>query len=135
MLGEPSRAVPNQHTILVVDDEPAVRRLVCCTLEDAGYHTSEAADGVAALVAATETRPDLIVLDIALPRLSGLEVCRRLREQAGLDTPVLLVSGLDEPLEGLAEEGVAGRIVKPFSPASLLERVSDALTKSAAPLP
>ena len=122
-------------TILVVDDEPTIRVLVRAVLEGTGYRVLEAADGPSALQMAQSRRPDLVLLDIALPRLSGLEVCRRLKEDAATAaTPVLLLSGLVQQTERRAAEGVGaqGFIAKPFSPATLVERIDDALHRRAA---
>jgi DNA-binding response OmpR family regulator len=113
-------------TILVVDDEPALRRLLRTALERAGYGVLEAADGPQALLLARTEEPGLILLDVALPGLSGLEVCRRLRaEPATKRTPVLLISGVLPPNDAakLAEAGGSGWLMKPFTPATLLERV------------
>jgi len=118
-------------TILVVDDEPSLRRLLRTALERAGYGVLEAADGPQALLLARAEQPALILLDVALPGLSGLEVCRRLRaEPANSRTPVLLISGVLPPNEAtkLAEAGASGWLTKPFTPATLLERVEALLT-------
>ncbi len=124
--------------ILVVDDEPSIRALVRATLERAGYEVSEAADGASALQKAFSQRPDLILLDIALPRLSGLEVCRRLKarpETAG--TPVLLLTGLlpFSELQAGYGAGAQGCVTKPFTPSALLQNVNDALRRTAITAP
>jgi len=112
-------------TILVVDDEPSIRRLLRAALERGGYAVLEAPDGPAALRVARESQPALVLLDVALPRMSGLEVCRRLRDDPPTSrTPVLLLSGVSsaEP-QKLAQSGASGWLAKPFTPESLLERV------------
>lgn len=122
-------------TILVVDDEPSLRRLMRRTLEGAGYGVLEAADGPQALLLARSEAPALILLDVALPGLTGLEVCRTLRAGAATSrTPVLLISGLLHPNEAakLAEAGASGLLQKPFTPAALLERVGALLPVRAA---
>lgn len=122
-------------TILVVDDEPTIRLLIRAALEGSGHFVLEATDGASALQMAHSRRPDLILLDIALPHLSGLEVCRRLREErATANTPILLLSGLVQPAERRAavEIGAQGFIEKPFSPAALVEQVTDTLRPRAA---
>jgi DNA-binding response OmpR family regulator len=118
-------------TVLIVDDEPAIRLLASRTLEGAGYRTVQAHDGESALQAAALGKPNLVLLDIALPGVNGLEVCRRLRDTR-LDTSVLLLSGLPLSQAG-APLGVSGCIEKPFSPSSLLEHVAEALRSKSAP--
>lgn len=124
-------------TILVVDDEPTIRTLVRAAFEQTGYRMLEAADGVGALETARRERPDLILLDIALPRLSGLEVCRQLKNDpatAGAD--VLFLTGFAQQAEREAaqEAGGQGFITKPFSPAALVTQVTQTL-QSHAPSP
>jgi CheY-like chemotaxis protein len=114
--------------VLIVDDEPAIRLLIRSTLEDQGYELVEAADGEQALRLARSERPDTILLDIAIPRMSGLEVCRALRrEPATATTPVLLLTGLDGDLAGASLAGAQGCISKPFSPSELTSRVADVM--------
>jgi CheY-like chemotaxis protein len=119
-------------TILVVDDEPTIRFLVRAALDGTGYRLIEASDGLSALEVALTERPDVILLDIALPRLSGLEVCRRLKENpATAGAPVLLITGLVQEAERQAAEEVGAQafIAKPFSPAALVSQVEDALLR------
>lgn len=119
-------------TILVVDDEPTIRLLVRAALEGTGYRLIEASDGLSALQVALSERPDVVLLDIALPRLSGLEVCRRLKEDpATASAPVLLITGLVQEAERQAAEEVGAQafIAKPFSPAALVSQVEDALLR------
>jgi CheY-like chemotaxis protein len=121
-------------TILVVDDEPTIRVLIRAALEGTGYRLLEAADGASALQVARSQRPDLILLDIALPRLSGLEVCRRLKEDpTTAATPILLLTGLVQQAERQAAEevGAQGFIAKPFSPAALVAQIDDTLLRRA----
>jgi DNA-binding response OmpR family regulator len=121
-------------TILVVDDEPSLRRLLRTALEQAGHEVLEAADGPQALLLARSGQPALILLDVALPGLSGLEVCRRLRAEPSTSrTPVLLISGVLAPNEAakLTEAGASGWLTKPFTPAPLLERVGALLAVEA----
>lgn len=117
-------------TILVVDDEPTIRTLVRLTLEPHGYDVVEAAEGPTALALAEIHHPDLVLLDVALPHLSGLEVARRLGDR----TPVLLLTGLStgDELEAVAGTAVLGFVEKPFHPAELARRVKQTL-ESAAP--
>ncbi len=122
-------------TILVVDDEPTIRVLVRAALEGSGYGVLEAVDGATALEMARSQRPDLLLLDVALPRMSGLEVCRRLkRDPATAGTPILLITGFVQQAErqAAAEAGAEGFIAKPFSPAALVAQIDDTLHRRAA---
>lgn len=113
-------------TILVVDDEPSICTLVRRALEDASFNVLEAADGILGLKLAKLEQPDLILLDIALPRMSGLEVNRRLQSDATTSSiPVLYLTGLVPESSG--GTNVQNYIAKPFSPRSLIQRVESAL--------
>jgi DNA-binding response OmpR family regulator len=115
-------------TILVVDDEPTIRMLVRLTLEREGHEVLEADAGATGLALAEMYRPDLVLLDVALPQLNGLEVARRLGER----TPVLLLTGLaPEPGVEAGLPAVRGFVEKPFSPAALSSRVQDILESEA----
>ncbi len=123
-----------RRTVLVVDDEPTISEVVSRYLERAGYATSTAADGLEAIRAAGEHRPDLVVLDLMLPQLDGLQVLRRLREGEGGPTPVILLTAKgeqDDKLAGL-RNGADDYVVKPFSPSELVARV-DAVLRRARP--
>src|SRR6185369_5091693 len=101
----------------VVDDDSRVRTVVCWQLESEGYLVCEAADGNAAWQGIVEHRPDLVVLDLSLPGLSGLDLLRRLRE-SGDRTPVVVLSGRSgegDRILGL-DLGADDYLVKPFSP-------------------
>ena len=112
--------------ILVVDDEPAIRSFIRSALEQAGHAVLEAADGPSALDQARAAKPDAILLDVALPALSGLEVCRRLKEDPGTAaTPVILLTGLPQP-EGPPAQA-EGWLIKPFTPAAVAQEVERAL--------
>jgi CheY-like chemotaxis protein len=122
-------------TVLVVDDEPTIRTLIRAVLEPTEYSVVEAVDGVSALEVAGKLRPDLILLDVALPRLSGLEVCRRLKgDSAMASTPVILLTGFVQQAEREAgkQAGAEGFIAKPFSPAALLKRIDEAVRRQPA---
>ncbi len=111
-------------TILLVDDEPHVLEVLRVTLEDLGFRTLEAADGPGALNVARQEKPDLVVLDVMLPSMSGLEVCRTLKESDS-DTPVILLtarSGEDDEKAGM-DAGADRYLTKPFSPLTLLTEV------------
>jgi two-component system response regulator MprA len=110
--------------VLVVDDEPAVRQALDRALRFEGYQTEMADDGTAALAVHAERPADLVVLDVSMPRLDGLEVCRRLRA-AGDRTPILLLTAraaVDERVAGL-DAGADDYVVKPFSLEELLARI------------
>jgi len=124
------------RSILIVDDDPHIRELLDFALTKAGYATRQAEDGVAALAAVEEQAPDLVVLDINMPRLDGLEVCRRLRAQG--NTPILFLSSRDDEIDRVLgiELGADDYVVKPFSPREVTARISAILRRSqAAPAP
>ncbi|MCX4723685.1 response regulator transcription factor [Streptomyces sp. NBC_01306] len=125
---------PRQRKILVVDDQPEVRVAVEDGLSVEGYGVQGAADGLAALSAVAAWQPDAIVLDVMMPVLDGLAVCRRLRA-VGDRTPVLVLTALDsvsERVDGL-EAGADDYLVKPFALDELIARVR-ALLRRAAPV-
>ncbi len=120
------------HTILVVDDDPHIRQLLVFALDKAGLATREAADGEEALAAVEACRPDLVVLDINMPRMNGLEVCRRLRARGEL--PILFLSSRDEEIDRVLgiELGGDDYVVKPFSPREVVARVVAILRRTGA---
>ncbi|HMA47540.1 MAG TPA: response regulator transcription factor [Frankiaceae bacterium] len=110
--------------VLVVDDEPAVRESLERSLRFEGYEVTQARDGVEALEAVTQARPDLLVLDVVMPRMDGLETCRRLRAR-GDDLPVLMLTardGLADRVSGL-DVGADDYLVKPFALEELFARL------------
>jgi len=128
----------DQPAVLVVDDEPSIRTLIAAALHAQGYRVFQAADGVQAIDIAVTYRPDLILLDVALPLLSGHEVCRRLRRTpATASTPVLLLSGIASSAgaEEARSLGAQGVIAKPFALASLVRRVASELRRPAVAVP
>ena len=124
-----------QADILLVDDDPHIRELLAFALAKAGLSAREAEDGEQALLAVAESAPDLVVLDINMPRLDGLEVCRRLRAQG--DIPILFLSSRDDEIDRVIgiELGGDDYVVKPFSPREVVARISAILrrTRAAAP--
>lgn len=116
--------------ILVVDDEEAIRRLLKCVLTRRNYQVLLAADGDEALDKGAEFTPDLVILDLALPGMGGLEVCRELR--SWLAAPILVLSGReDESTKILAlDEGADDYITKPFAVGELLARIRALLRRS-----
>ncbi len=117
--------------VLVVDDDPTVREVVVDYLGRSGLDVDEAADGIAALRAAEEHVPDLVVLDLMLPGLDGLEVCRRLRARRA-NLPVLMLTARgDEDARVLGlETGADDYVTKPFSPRELALRVQSVLRRT-----
>ena len=109
---------------LIIDDEQQMRRLLRMVLESRGYEVSEAADGQLGLQEAAFLRPDVILLDLGLPGMSGLEVLKRLREWS--DVPVLILSVRDQEAVKLAafDAGADDYVTKPFSTAELLARLT-----------
>ena len=109
----------NRKTILICDDEPALRELIRASLDD-GYLFAEASDGLTALELAREVEPDVVVLDLMLPRLGGLEVLARLRADEHLrDVPVLVITAWNETREDVLAAGAADFTSKPFDPDTL----------------
>jgi DNA-binding response OmpR family regulator len=117
--------------VLVVDDEPTIAEVVSRYLERAGYRTRVAGDGAQALEAAAKQRPDLVVLDLMLPRIDGLEVMRRLREQDPDRIAVILLTAKGEESDRVIglRLGADDYVVKPFSPAELVARVDAVLRR------
>jgi two-component system, OmpR family, response regulator ResD len=123
-----------EHTrgsVLVVDDEPTIAEVVARYLERAGYETRVAENGLKAIEAAAGQRPDLVVLDLMLPGLDGLEVMRRLREQDRDRIAVILLTAKGEESDRVIglRLGADDYVVKPFSPAELVARVDAVLRR------
>ncbi|MBA3687245.1 MAG: response regulator transcription factor [Chloroflexi bacterium] len=121
--------MPNVARILVVDDEPKIVQLVRDYLELAGFAVSTARDGNEALMRAHTERPDLIVLDLGLPGLDGLEVTRRLRRDSGV--PIIVLTARHEETDKVVglELGADDYVTKPFSPRELEARVRAVLRR------
>ncbi|MFB6523804.1 response regulator [Streptomyces sp. NPDC056401] len=125
-------AEPVPARILVVDDDPTVSEVVAGYLRRAGYAVESVADGLSALDRAAAFRPELVVLDLMLPGLDGLEVCRRLRAEGPVPVIMLTARGdEDDRIAGL-ERGADDYVTKPFSPRELVLRVSSVLRRAAA---
>ncbi len=116
-----------QPTILVVEDDDDIRELVVFSLEDEGYHTEQAADGIQGLKRAEELRPDLIILDLMLPGHDGLCICRELHRNSGLlpPIPILMLTAKGEEADRILgfEYGADDYVVKPFNIRELMLRV------------
>ena len=115
--------------VLVVDDEPAIREVVAQYLRDEGFVVEEAGDGLTALERATSSPPDLLILDLNLPQLSGVEVFRRLRETS--DVPVIMLTSRVNETDRVVglELGADDYIGKPFSPREVVARVKTVLRR------
>jgi DNA-binding response OmpR family regulator len=120
--------------VLVVDDDVNVRDVLRRYLEHAGYRVALAGDGEQALRLAEESRPDLVVLDLMLPGIDGLEVCRRLRTR---ETPVVMLTARSEEEDRIVglQLGADDYVTKPFSPRELVLRVTSVLRRSQAKPP
>lgn len=121
-------------TILITDDEPHVVELVRVTLEDERVRVIEASDGATALTLADQLEPELIFLDVNLPDLSGIEVCRRLRRQprlAGSSIVMLTAAAQQEDISRGLAAGATQYLTKPFSPVRLLSLVEELLPGAA----
>ena len=119
-----------RKTILIVDDEKMILNLLSHNLSKEGYNVIEATDGLTAIDIAQEKKPDLILLDVMLPKLDGLSVCKRIKNI--MNVPILMVTAKDEELDKIIglELGADDYITKPFSVRELLARVKANLRKS-----
>jgi DNA-binding response OmpR family regulator len=116
--------------ILVVDDDLELLGLITYALRQAGYLTVEASDGALALAVFEREEPDLVILDVNLPRLSGLEVCRKIRSGSKVPVMMLTVRGREEDQVEALDLGADDYLTKPFSPRTLLARVRALLRRS-----
>ncbi|MFW2234109.1 response regulator [Rhizobium sp. CRRU65] len=116
--------------ILVVDDEPHIRDVICFALERAGLAWMAARNGTEAMAAFRRGNIDLIILDIGMPEMDGLEVCRQIRKTSGL--PILFLSARDEEIDRILGLEIGGDdyVTKPFSPRELVARVKAILKRS-----
>jgi two-component system, OmpR family, response regulator len=117
--------------ILIADDDPHIRQVLSFALTKAGLDTIEVGDGEEALAAAAAKAPNLVVLDINMPKMDGLEVCRRLRAKG--DIPILFLSSRDDEIDRVLgiELGADDYVVKPFSPREVVARVMAILRRTA----
>ncbi len=120
-------------TILIVDDESSIRELVKFNLQKEGYSIIEADNGLSAVAMAKNDKPDLIVLDLMLPGMDGLEVCRTLKgQQSTTAIPIVMLTAKDEEIDKIIglELGADDYLTKPFSPRELVARVKAVLRRS-----
>ena len=120
----------DKKTILIVDDETTIVDMLVYNLQKEGYNTLEANDGEEAVNIALSEKPDLVLLDIMLPKMDGLAVCKRIRQS--LDIPILMISAKDEEIDKILglELGADDYITKPFSVRELMARVKANLRKA-----
>jgi DNA-binding response OmpR family regulator len=125
--------MPDSSTILLVDDEDAVQKLLAYPLERDGFRVVQARDGEEALARFAEERVDLVVLDLMLPKLDGLEVCKRLRSSSSV--PIIMLTARDDELDKVLglELGADDYITKPFSIREFRSRVRALLRRAAIP--
>jgi len=117
--------------VLVVDDEPQIRRSLRVALRANGYEVEEAATGEAALDQAATRPPELVILDLSLPDIDGVQICKRLREWTQLPVIILSAHGDDEAKVRALDEGADDYVTKPFSVPELLARMRVALRRAA----
>jgi DNA-binding response OmpR family regulator len=115
----------DSRTILIIDDDADIRELLQMALEEWGYQVLSAADGNAGEALALSDRPDLIILDMMMPRISGFAVLQRLRQQHRLDVPVIMLSGIESDHQRAYAEflGADQFLMKPVRPLELLQNV------------
>jgi len=122
-----------KKTILSVEDTAGIRRLIRMTLEYMGFHVLEAADGAEGLAMARQHRPDLVLMDVRMPGISGLSACETMRSDSVLQgIPVVMLSSADHQADidaGLAS-GAKAYLVKPFQPVELIELVTRLIEES-----
>ncbi|HEY8773430.1 MAG TPA: response regulator transcription factor [Gaiellaceae bacterium] len=123
--------MPDSSTILLVDDEDSIQKLLAYPLEREGYRVLQARDGVEALERFASERVDLVILDIMLPKLDGLEVCKRLRAES--EVPIIMLTARDDELDKVLglELGADDYITKPFSIREFRSRVRALLRRAA----
>jgi DNA-binding response OmpR family regulator len=123
-------AAGGQQTVLVVEDESSIASFVSLYLKNAGYTVKAAATGTDALAEVAAATPDLIVLDLMLPDIDGIEVCKRIRQRS--DVPILMLTARDEDVDKIIglEVGADDYLTKPFNPRELVARVKSVLRRA-----
>jgi two-component system, OmpR family, KDP operon response regulator KdpE len=125
----------NPATILIVDDEPQIRRVLRTTLSSEGYAVVEARDGQEALEKLRAERPGLVLLDVNMPVLDGLEACRQIRATSRVPVIMLTVRGAEKDKVRVLDAGADDYVVKPFGIQELLARIRAALRRTAGEAP
>src|SRR5881227_947787 len=118
--------------VLVVDDEPQITRVLRTVLSSQGYQVKTAAEGEAALTSFNEWRPELVITDLYMPHMDGIELCRRIRAQSTVPIIVLSVKGEEKTKVEALDSGADDYVTKPFGIDELLARVRAALRRSGA---
>jgi CheY-like chemotaxis protein len=119
--------------ILVAEDERDIRELINFTLVFAGHQVTQAANGAEAVELAPKVKPDLIMMDVRMPKMTGYEACRQMKQMDELkNTPVIFLSakGQDEEVQTGIEAGAVAYILKPFSPEDLTRQIGEILMKN-----
>ena len=123
----------DKKTILVVDDEENIRELLVFNLQKEGYNTLEAQDGITAVDMALEKKPDLILLDVMIPKLDGISVCKKIRYALNISNiPILMISAKDSESDKIVglEMGADDYITKPFQIREVMARIKANLRKA-----
>ena len=124
--------MPKKPKILVADDEPKILMFIRANLEARGYEVYLAQDGIEAVEKSGETAPDVIVLDVNMPRMDGIEACRRIRQWSSVPIIILSIRGDEKDKVRALDEGADDYVTKPFGIEELLARIRVALRRSAA---
>src|SRR5438874_12305961 len=123
-------AVAEKSRVLVVDDEPQITRVLRTVLTSQGYQVRTAAEGEAALSNFNEWRPELVITDLYMPHMDGIELCKRIRAMSAVPIIVLSVKGEEKTKVEALDCGADDYVTKPFAIDELLARVRDALRRS-----
>ena len=128
-------APETKQNILVVDDEPQITRVLRTALAGHGYNVRTASDGDEALEIMREWKPELVITDLSMPNMGGLELCRRIRSKMAIPIIVLSVRGEEKPKVEALDSGADDYVTKPFNMNELVARVRAGLRRSATPAP
>src|SRR6187402_316720 len=121
--------------VLVVDDDPALAEMLTIVLRGEGFDTAVVGDGTRALPAVRELRPDIVLLDLMLPGMNGIDVCRAIRAESGV--PIVMLTAKTDTIDVVVglESGADDYVVKPFKPKELVARIRARLRRSEEPAP